>query len=152
MTERLLPGRDRAAVVVYGDGEFVQVLAPLADCCGAARLALELLPRYDGSRMDLAIDAAVAQLTGPSARDDAKNVLVLFTDGDLNQTPEARLLASAAGAQRVGIRLHAVGIGAQADPALLARVTGGPGRVFLTRTMRFADVLSFLAPLPRCHR
>jgi hypothetical protein len=152
MVDGLRPGRDRVSVVVYGDEEYLQVLAPLADCCGAARLALDLLPRYDGSRMDLAVDEAAVQLTGPAARGDAGKALILLTDGDLNRTPLDRLAASADAARRAGITLSVVGIGGDADAGTLQVVTGSASRVFLTRRLPVADLARLLAPVPRCRR
>jgi Mg-chelatase subunit ChlD len=151
---RLQPGSDLVAIVVYGDEELIQVLAPLADCCGTARLALDRLPYYNGSRMDLAIEVAEAELLGPRGRPAAAKVIVVLTDGDLNRTPYDRLVEVAGRVRGRGSAIHLVAVGEDVaeDPDRLVEIVGAPGRLHLTASVRGLTPEDILGPIPRCRR
>jgi len=122
---------DRVAVIPFA--ERAEVRAALEDGRAAALEALRSLPKWDGSRMDVAVAAARAELErGRPQRPQSVPVVVLLTDGDLNQTELARLEAGATGLRQWGARFLAVALGADADPLVLARVTGSRGRVYET--------------------
>ncbi len=144
----------RAGVVVYGDEELIQVVAPLADCCGTARLALDSLPFYNGSRVDLALERAEAELRGPAARQGASQVVIVLTDGDLNQTPTSRLIEVATRARARGVSLHIVGVGPDARDAanLFIAAAGARSRLHLAYDRLFASPEVVLGPVPLCRR
>jgi uncharacterized protein YegL len=125
-----LPAEAQVGILQYS--ESVEVLAPLATCCAAARSALGRVTYGPGTRLDLAIEAALAQLTGPAARSGARAAMVFLTDGDLNQTTESALATSLEHMAGRGITGHAVGIGDISDLALLLRLAGDASRVVLT--------------------
>jgi hypothetical protein len=152
MVDHLVASRDRVAIVFYGDHELIQVRAPLADCCGPARMALEQVPLLNGSRMDLALAEAERQLSGPAARPQSDKVVVVLTDGDLNQTPLSELVSRASSLRASGARLHVVAVGDVADRDLFTSVVGAPGQLHLTREMGPAALDRLLGALPRCRR
>lgn len=152
VVDHLQPGTDRAGVLFYGDEELMHMRAPLAECCGAAKLALGEVPRFNGSRMDLAIERSVAELQQAARRPAADRVILLLTDGDLNLTPEEALLDSAGSARGQSIGLQIVVVGEGADLELLARVAGSPGRVHEVRADWLPDPHRVLGPFPRCRR
>ncbi len=152
IVDNLQPGKDQVAVVVYGDEAMLQVLTPLGECCWAAGQALAQLPKYNGSRMDLGISSAAAQLVGPAGRPEARRSIVVLSDGDLNQTPPQELLAAAATATRAGIVLQIVVLGDEYDSDLLVRATRSPARVLVASRLEGKDRTAVLADAVRCGR
>lgn len=110
----------------------VEILAALGPCCGPTRDALDRVGWGNGTRLDLAIEQAVDQLSGPRARPEARPAMVFFTDGDVNQTTEPALAAALARAGERGVTGYAVGIGDIQDLVLLQRLAGDPARVVVT--------------------
>jgi hypothetical protein len=93
------------------------------------------------------VAAAIAAVRGDLSS-DADRLVVIFTDGDLSRTDVDRLERIVADGRARGVHVYAVGIGADADAAGLARVTGSPARVYLTA--RLADPALTVAALPAC--
>jgi hypothetical protein len=138
----------------YGipEAEPFEWLSPLTADRQAAGEALDRLPKRDGSRLDRAIDAARAELVGPRSRPTARAVLWLLTDGEPNQAQRSAIEASADAARAAGVDSYAVGIGQDADAALLARITGSPARVLLTRGMAPMEPATLAGSALRCLR
>lgn len=143
-----LGGQDQVTVLQYGAR--TDVLAPLAPCCGPALAGLAQLGYVDGTRLELALHAAIQQLDGPASRATAHRALVLLTDGDLNQTDEASLAAGLASLRSLGVVIYAVGVSDEADEPLLTRLTGRGERVFLTGRDGPVPALWPAGPPPRC--
>ncbi len=143
-----LGAQDQVAVLQYG-ARF-DVLAPLAPCCGPARAGLAGLGYLDGTRLELALAEAARQLTGPAGRATARRALVLFTDGDLNQTDESALAVALATLRDLGVMRYAVGVSDEADVPLLVRLAGHQARVFLTGRDGPTPALWPAGPPPRC--
>lgn len=119
---------DRFAVIPFG--ATAQVRAGLGEDRAAVLAALRSLPRWNGSRLDLALLLARTELErGRADRPGNRPTVVLLTDGDPNQAEVEALLAAAKGLRAWGARMHAVALGSDVDPALLARLTGSLGRV-----------------------
>lgn len=128
----LRPGLDRVGVLAFGDGEPPDGLAevPLAPCCEPALLAaLAAGWRLDGSRADRALLRAIQMLGPPTA----PRVIVVMTDGDLNQTPLGGLGAALAQARAAEAALDVVVFGADPDPRLIESVAAAGGRVLTPR-------------------
>jgi hypothetical protein len=141
---------DRVAVVAFAGS--ATVTARLGGR-QAAQAALDDLPRWDGSRMDVALDVAGEELAaGARDRPGTAGTVLLLTDADLNQADVASLLAAADRVRAGGARILAVGFGAAVDTALLAAVTGSGGRVRDTGSTPHALLAASLAPDVRCRR
>jgi len=119
----------RAGVVAFNDT--AQIVRPLTLDTAAVIRALEDLPVDEGTRIDRAIEAGVAALVGGGNADPARQpVLVLLTDGKHAGSEAQDALDAAAGARRAGVTVFTIGIGPDADAALLIRVAGDPDRYF----------------------
>jgi hypothetical protein len=125
-----LAADDQVTVVQYG--AHADVLAQLKPCCAAARAGLDHLGQVNGTRLELAVAAALGELAGPAGRADARRTLVFFTDGDLNQTDGAALEDLLGRARAWGVVAYAVGVSDEADRVVLARLAGAAERVYLT--------------------
>jgi hypothetical protein len=120
---------DQVAVVQYG-GQ-ADVLAPLAPCCAAAQAGLGRLGKVNGTRLELAVAAALHELAGPGGRADARRAMVFFTDGDLNQTDRHALADGLDRARSLGVTTYAVAASDTADEAVLNHLAGAAARVYL---------------------
>ncbi len=120
----LVAGRDQVAVIQYNVA--VTVLVALTDDPGEARAALGRLSQAAGTRIDLALDAARAELTSPAHRPANNPVLILLTDGVPTGTTKDAVLAAAAAVHRAGILSFTVGLGGDVDADLLRRIASRP--------------------------
>lgn len=113
----LLKGGDRAAVIGFNTG--VAVAATLSADAAALNAAIDGIQTADGTRIDLALDAAAEAL--PPAGDPARQrIIVLLTDGRASTTDEAVL--AAAGRAKDGRKIFAIGLGDDIDRDLLRAV------------------------------
>ncbi len=144
-----LPPSQAALLAFYRDSHRVRELT--AD--RAALLAgLEALPRGEGTRIDRALETAVAQLAGPGRQAAHKAVIVLITDGKQEETGEQPVLNAAAGARRAA-ELYVIGLGEDVDPRFLTRVAGSPTRFFQApRSEDLARIYSQIAGALPCER
>ena len=115
-----------------------------------ALVALAGLPQRGGSELAPALAGAAEELAGPRARAMAQKVLIVMSDGVLLDDSRRLVATQAAAARERGIRIVAVGMGADADLDYLAEVTGSPGRVYLTENLAGAGLIAHLATLPHC--
>lgn len=126
----VLPG-DQAAIVAFnGTATTVQ---RLTGSRVALLAALAGLQAGSGTRIDLGINTAAAELL--SARHQPLNtpVIVLLTDGKPSGTTEAAVIRAGQGARALGYRLYAIGLG-DADMDLLRFVAGSRERTFYAPT------------------
>jgi Ca-activated chloride channel family protein len=121
---RALTGRDRVGLLVFDVAP--RILIPL----GPAPTALPALQRDwpvgpgGGTRLEPALNAAIDQLERSGA---GRRMLVLVTDGFVDQAPGARLRARL---EKAHIETIAIAVGPDADAAALERVVGnGAGTV-----------------------
>lgn len=121
-----LPPSQAALVAFHGQAQRVQDLS--ADRA-ALLAALDALPRGEGTRIDRALETAVAVLSAPGRLPANKGVIVLITDGKQEETGEQPVLNAAAAARRAG-ELYVIGLGADVDQRFLTRVAGNPSRYF----------------------
>ena len=148
---------DRVAVIPFA--ETATVRSGLGDGLASARRELGRLPRWNGSRLDLAVDLAAGELLGEvqaggGPRPGAHKVMVLFTDGDLNMTSDVDLLDAADRSRAAGIEMIAVVLGrdARADLDLVRRVTGSPARILESRDLSVIEITEALGRQLRCYR
>lgn len=109
-----------------------ELIEPLTRDRAIILSALSEVPETaEGTRLDLAVEVAVGELTG-RRRDPANEpILVLLTDGRHAGAPTESALNAGAAARRAGITVFAIGIGADVDVALLEVLAGDPARVYV---------------------
>lgn len=129
----LRPGRDRAAVVGFN------TTATLAQTLTANRSAvlagLSGLDTAPGTRIDLGLGLATAELSGSRRRADADRVIVLLTDGLPQAGSEGASVTAGAQARALGTGLWGIGLGSDAAPATLAQITGAADRVLIAPSL-----------------
>lgn len=118
---------DRVALFSFNDS--VQHLTPLTDDREALKAAIDGIQLAPFTRIDLALDAAAAELGGGAVRPEAKRVIVLLTDGEPTNTTPAAVRAAAERA-RAGTTVFTIGVGPSVDPALMVDVAGAAERYF----------------------
>lgn len=117
---------DQAAVVAFNaDASLVQGLTGDA---GAVARALAVLPLGSGTRIDRGLAVAQAELLGPRHRAGGVPVAVVLTDGQPAAGSGPAALAQAQAMRQAGIAIFTVGLGADADGALLVDIAGDPER------------------------
>lgn len=130
----LLIGRlaetDQAGLVTFHSQ--ARVAAPLSLDRAPVVAALRATALEPGTRIDLGLEFAHAELVGPRGRAGQQPVVVLLTDGvptagatNADVVARARLLSSA------GARIFAIGLGSDVDPDLLRAVASTPDYMFL---------------------
>jgi len=122
-----LPG-DQAGVV--GFNRQATLASGLTSSAAAAKAAIDGLATEPGTRIDVGLEAAVAELGGPRRRADNTPTIVLLTDGQQDAEPD-RPIAIAAAARAAGKVIFAVGLGSDVDAVFLERLAGVRGRTFL---------------------
>jgi hypothetical protein len=83
-----------------------------------------------GTRIDLGLEAARRELAGPRHEPGRAKVIVLLTDGVQGGTPSATVVAAADAAKAEGAVLFTVGLGADADVALLRAIASTEGHFY----------------------
>jgi Ca-activated chloride channel family protein len=120
--DSLQPTADQAALVTFD--ESARLIRPLTSDKAALRLALATVVTAQFTRIDLGLSEARRELGSPRARPAAQPVVVLLTDGRNNPEPPETAVREAEAARREGIRLFAIGLGADVDaPTLQAMVS-----------------------------
>jgi Mg-chelatase subunit ChlD len=118
--------QDQAAVLPFNHD--ATVTQSLTGDRAALERAITGIASGAGTRIDLGLAAARRELAGPSRRSGNVAVVVLLTDGQPDggtadaARDEARRLAAA------GATLFTIGLGANADGALLSQLAGDPSR------------------------
>ncbi|MFN8423720.1 MAG: VWA domain-containing protein [Anaerolineae bacterium] len=126
----LRSGGDRAAVV--GFDETAHVDRTLTTSRGAIVRALEGLTTSPGTRLDLGLDAAAAELTGARMRAGADRAIVVLTDGrPQGGTEDAVREAAGRARAAAGAGVWAIGLGEDVLADVLTEVTGDAARVFV---------------------
>ena len=126
---RMSAGRDQAAVIQFNSE--VVVLQPLSADLAGASAALDRLTQATGTRIDMALDAARAELTGPARRQGNNPVLILLTDGAPTGTTPDEVRIAALLAKNAGILVFTIGLGLDVDSGLLRDVAGRADWYFL---------------------
>lgn len=112
-------GADRVTLVDFASQ--ARLVQGLSDDRGALDAAVRSLSPRSGTRIDAGLDLALDALTAEGARENAGKVIVLLSDGQQVEAPETARAAGEAARGR-GVDLFAIGLGADADAALLSAV------------------------------
>jgi len=91
----------------------------------ALRTAIFRLTAEGGTNISLPVELAIAELSSPRRRQTALGVIVLLTDGNDNRGPVGPTVASLE-AKLDGIRMFAIGLGADVNTVLLRRMASAP--------------------------
>jgi Mg-chelatase subunit ChlD/DNA-binding beta-propeller fold protein YncE len=118
--------RDRVAVVAFNLGS--TLVQPLTGDQLALVQALDRLPTGTGTRIDLGLDLAIDELERRAP--GHLPVIVLLTDGRQAGAPESTAVDAAARARAAGVAVFTIGLGSDADLALLARLAEDPSRAY----------------------
>lgn len=121
---QLTRGRDQASLIQFNGA--AEVLAPLTGDIDVVEAALAGLRQDGGTRIDLALDRAREQLSGPARRAQSDPVLVLLTDGEPSGTTEAAVLAAAGQLEEAGVLRFTIGLGRDVDSELLRDLASHP--------------------------
>jgi Mg-chelatase subunit ChlD len=114
--------QDQAAVVSFDrEGRVEQ---PLTGERAALLTAIDRLQNRSGTRIDLGVLAGVGELTSVRQRAGNNRVLVVLTDGRQEGGNNQTVLDAAVRARTAGVTIYAVGLGSDADQALLRQVAG----------------------------
>lgn len=146
--ERLDLPRDQAALV--GFDEHAQTRSGLTGSAAALVSAIGALETGSGTRIDRALRAAAAILAGDPAR-EARNrpVVILLTDGAHGGARDP-VVALAAAIKASGVWVHAIGLGTDADMALLTAVASPDGVHFAPGPEDLAAIYARLAGVIPC--
>jgi Mg-chelatase subunit ChlD len=132
---RLLEMPPSQAGVVAFNAEATVVQGLTADR-PAALLALDNLPRGEGTRIDKGLRAAVDLLARPGRDLGHAPVVVLLTDGQQEGAERQEALNAGAAARRAGVTVFTIGFGSDVDPELLERLAGNPDRFYSAPTIQ----------------
>jgi Mg-chelatase subunit ChlD len=114
----LAPDRDRVTLVAFN--ETAALVQPLTADRAALGTAIDGLTTHPGTRIDLGLELALDELTGPDRRPENKPIVVLLSDGWQEDT--APVLAAGTRARGLGVEVFTIGLGADADGGLLAAI------------------------------
>ena len=117
-------GRDQAAVVAFNTG--VRTVTPLSGDRAALQRAISGLATSAGTRIDLGLDQAAAEMASGRTRAGNNRVVVLMTDGRPDGGTSDMVVASATRLKQQGVSLYVIGLGDDIDEALLRQVATGP--------------------------
>jgi len=117
---------DRVALFAFH--ERVDRLAPLTADRAVLHAAVDAIATAPWTRIDLALAAALDELTGPRAGPGHLPVIVLMTDGHPTRTTPEAVLDQARRARAAGILVFAIGVGSDLDAQLLHAVAGDASR------------------------
>lgn len=119
--------RDRVAVI--GFAERAALLAPLTSDRAGLEQALDRLSLAPGTRIERAIDLAVAELAGDRARPGRRRMVAIISDGVQTGPGGAQVVLEAAQRARLrGVAILTVALGTVPDRKLLSAVSADPAR------------------------
>ncbi len=132
-----LTDEDRVALVAF-DETARRVTALTADL-SAVRAGLAGLVSDEGSRLDRGLLEGRTALA--DARASERPVLILLTDGRPSLVEAEAVRSAASSVLADGIRIYALGIGAEVDRTLLDQITGDPSHVLVESDAEDLDAL-----------
>jgi len=121
------PG-DQASIVSFNSA--ARVVEPLTGSRAALNFALNGLVTGQGTRIDLGLKAATAELLSGRHKRLNNPVIVLLTDGQPSAGTEGAVLSAARDARGLGFTVFAVGLGSDADMSILSLIAGKSDRAF----------------------
>jgi len=129
---------DRTAVIAFN--ATVHPIAGLSGDIPALLAAIDAIEAQPGTRIDLALDAAAAELTGAAMRPESRPVIILLTDGRPNGATNEQVLAAGERARAVAV-VFTIGVGQDVDADLLTAVAGDPSRYFPVDDAELLDTI-----------
>lgn len=120
---------DRLALVTFAD--VAGLNQPLTGDKGRLRSAVQAVITGAGTRIDLGLAIARQELAGPRHAAAHGQVIVLLTDGIQTNAPAALASAEADTAKAAGMVLFTIGLGPDADLALLGQMASSPAHAFV---------------------
>ena len=141
------PPRDRLSLISFS--EVATLVVPLGSSTTRLRAGIDGLALAPGTRIDRALEAARAELRSTRRRAANKPVVVLLSDG--SQSGEtAPLLAAADRVLADGVTVHTIGLGPDADRAMLERIASRGGFRYAPGTAELEGVYRAIAGQTRC--
>jgi Ca-activated chloride channel family protein len=140
---RLNPG-DQVSLITFA-GEAVVAQQLTADTSLVSQ-ALDRVQPGETTRLDLGVEAAHRELVSARSRSVATAVMVILTDGVPNPVPGSVALEKAAAAKQAAIKLFTVGLGSDADGALLRAMASVPEWYYVAPSAD--DLMAIYAGLP----
>jgi Mg-chelatase subunit ChlD len=122
-------GDDQAAVVSFNSA--ASVAEPLTIDRDRLEGTIAGLSTAAGTRIDLALAAARAELASGRPRSGNNRVVILLTDGRQDGGDASLVLGESSALKRAGALVYAIGLGTDVDEDLLRAVASAPG-MFLT--------------------
>jgi uncharacterized protein YegL len=122
--------RDRVGLVAFSAGTHV---VPIGQDFGALSAALDSLAPTAGTRIDLGLYEALKSLYD-TGRPDASHVAVLLSDGRPDEGTVESAVQQAELMRAYAVTLFVVGLGADADAALLRSLAARPDHFYLSPT------------------
>lgn len=124
------PAGATSRIAIVGFNSTAWLAHGLSGDGGAVRDAIHGLEVTPGTRIDLGLAEALAELRGPRRTPGHTPAIVLLTDGLQNGSPEP-VYALAGQARAEGAALFMIGLGDDVDAGFLAIAAGDPRRMFL---------------------
>lgn len=119
---------DQTAVLAFNESP--HLLAGLSTDQVALHQAIDAIEMAPWTRIDLALDAAAAELASARRREGSIGAIVLMTDGLPSRTTAEAVLTAAGRARQTGAVLFTIGVGHDVDRQLLVDVAGAEGRYY----------------------
>jgi Mg-chelatase subunit ChlD len=119
---------DQAAVISFNrEAHLLQFLTGDRPALDAAIGTITALQQ---TRLDLAIEAAHAELTSPRHRPDNARVMIVVTDGQANPVPVEVAVQRALAAKAAGIRIFTIGLGDTVEADALRQIASAASDYF----------------------
>jgi len=133
----LVPGAAQVAMVPFSTS--AEILVPLTPDLAQVVRGLRGIEPIGMTNMRPGLEAAIAELSGPAARPEVPRFVVLMSDGNPTDQPQA--LAAAEAVKDAGFTLYTIGLGTDLDPDILRRMASSPELFYAaTSDMDLADV------------
>ncbi len=124
----LTPGAAQVSLIAFSSE--AEVLTPLTSDLQQVVQGVSGLSASGMTRIDLALQAALAEMTGPGGRSDVPRVAVLMTDGQPTTNDEGPTKSAANALKGAGIQLYTIGLGEGIDDGLLRELASSPELYF----------------------
>jgi Mg-chelatase subunit ChlD len=134
---------DHVAVIAFNRDAVL--LAGLSSDRSSLEAALGAVHVAKETCLPCAVEAAVAELSGPRHTAGHTAAMVILTDGLSNPRPASDAVVIATDAKAAGIAVFTVGLGAVLDEAALAQMASHPGAFF--RTLNASDLARIYAEI-----
>lgn len=141
-------GPRQVAIVSFASE--ARLVQPLTADRSALDRALAGLALQEGSRIDLAMQAAHDEVQGRRHRREAGKAVVLLSDGQVEEAQGRSAIAAADAAKADGVSLFVIALGSGADQTLLEAMAA-PGQFYAApEPAELLDIYRRIAELVRC--